>query len=271
MTNSMRELKKNPDTILKEVRLLRPLVHQITNSVSSHIQADVTAMLGGCPVMSCLMDEAAEISEKSDALLVNIGTPHRDTYDVISESMRIAERRRIPAVLDIVGYGFTDFRRRLTESLLERFNFSVIKGNRGEISSLAGKGPGPKGVSAFWHSGDDITEITEALAKRYNCVVFCTGASDCLSDASSSVTLSGGNPMTGVLSGMGCALGSVTALFSAAAEPFDASFAALCSFRAAGEAAFKTARGPASFYTAFIDALFALAEQGFGYWGNFID
>lgn len=271
MTNSMRELKKNPDTILKEVRLLRPLVHQITNSVSSHIQADVTAMLGGCPVMSCLMDEAAEISEKSDALLVNIGTPHRDTYDVISESMRIAERRRIPAVLDIVGYGFTDFRRRLTESLLERFNFSVIKGNRGEISSLAGKGPGPKGVSAFGHSGDDITEITEALAKRYNCVVFCTGASDCLSDASSSVTLSGGNPMTGVLSGMGCALGSVTALFSAAAEPFDASFAALCSFRAAGEAAFKTARGPASFYTAFIDALFALAEHGFGYWGNFID
>jgi hydroxyethylthiazole kinase len=267
----MHELKKNPDIILKEVRLLRPLVHQITNSVSSHIQANVTAILGGCPVMSCLMDEAAEIAEKSDALLVNIGTPHRDTYDVISESMRIAERRRIPAVLDIVGYGFTDFRRRLAESLLERFNFSVIKGNRGEISSLAGKGPGPKGVNALGHSGDDMASITETLAKRYNCVVFCTGDKDCLSDGTYSASFSGGSPMTGILSGMGCALGSVTALFSAAAGPFDASFASLCSFRAAGEAAFKTARCPASFYAAFVDALFMLSEHGFGYWGNFID
>ena len=220
--------------------------------------------------MSDFIDETAEISGKADALLINIGTPHRDTYDVFAEAMRIAEKRRIPAVLDLVGYGFTDFRRKLGDWLLDRFVFSIVKGNSGEIAALAGAGHGPKGVSSDGNIYG-IAPLTEELARRYRCTVFSTGERDFLSDGTRTVCFHGGDPMIGRLSGMGCALGSAAALFAAVSEPFDAAFAALSSFRAAGESAARSAKGPGSFYMNFMDSLALLHCENTEYWRKLTD
>ena len=54
--------------------MAKPLVYQITNSVSAQLQADCVALLGGVSIMSPQKGEAAEIAAACDALLINIGT-----------------------------------------------------------------------------------------------------------------------------------------------------------------------------------------------------
>ena len=50
--------------------MAKPLVYQITNSVSAQLQADCVALLGGVSIMSPQKGEAAEIAAACDALLI---------------------------------------------------------------------------------------------------------------------------------------------------------------------------------------------------------
>lgn len=245
--------------IIKDTKAKRPLVHQITNYVSAQLQADAIAALGGCSIMSGLPAEIREITAKSDALLINIGTPPNDILETCRRAMTAALRKKIPTVLDIVGYGFTGFRSELADSLLEEFSFSVIKGNNAEILALAGVGEGPRGVSAA--GGEtDMTAIVKRLAGKYGCTVFSTGAVDALSDGETSLSLFGGSPQITSRSGIGCAAGSVAALFACVAAPFDASAAACSAFRLAAQGAARRAKKGASFHCAFQDELYSLGE-----------
>lgn len=246
--------------ILSKVREKRPLVHQMTNYVSAQLQADIVAMMGGCSIMSVLAAEIDEISAEADALLINIGAPGPDFLKTCRLALDAAERARIPVLLDIVGYGFTKFRSGLADTLLGEYRFSAVKGNSAEISALAGDGGKPKGVSAA--GGDtDMGPATGRLAARYGCVVISTGAVDTLSDGKTTLRLGGGSRLMASRSGMGCALGSLTALFLSVTEPFTASAAACAAFRfAAGKAADKN-KASASFHCAFQDELHLLADN----------
>lgn len=245
--------------VLKETKAKRPLVHQITNYVSAQLQADIVAIVGGCSIMSHLTAEMDEVSGQSDALLINIGTPMDDYLEICRTAMTAAKRRKIPTVLDLVGYGFTGFRNKLVDSLLEEFSFAVIKGNNAEILALAGIGEGPRGVSAT-SDGTEMKSVVEQLAGKYGCTVFSTGAVDALSDGETSLYLKGGSPLVTSRSGIGCALGSIAALFSCVTTPLAASAAACSAFRLAAQRAAFQAEASASFYCAFQDELYLLNE-----------
>lgn len=243
--------------ILERVQERRPLVHQITNYVSAQLQADIVAIVGGCSIMSSLTAEIGEIAVRSGALLINIGTPDLDFLNTCRPAMDAAARANVPVTLDLVGYGFTAFRNELVDNLLSEYRFSIIKGNSAEISALAGEGGKPKGVSAMGEEPDMRPAVCR-LANRYGCTVFSTGAIDTLSNGDTTLCLGGGSALAASRSGIGCALGSVAALFSGVTMNFAACIAACASFRfAAGRAAERT-RASASFHCAFQDELHLL-------------
>lgn len=265
----MRERDKNfLADILNKTHDKRPLVHQLTNMVSAQVQADMVAILGGVSIMSDSAAEAEEIVTNSDALLINAGTPNTSSPELFRTALRVAEKRGIPIVLDPVGYGFTSLRVNLIDSLLREFRFSVIRGNSAEIAALAGEDDAPKGVSAD-NEPKDVRRAAEKLAKKYGCAVSASGAVDTISDGDTTLRLSGGSPLVTTLSGIGCALGSCTALYSAVAGSFDGALTASAAFRLAAERAAGQAAGSGSFYRLFQDELFLLREKELD-WGDLL-
>lgn len=235
--------------------MARPLVYQITNSVSAQLQADCVALLGGSSIMSARIDEAAEIASACDALLVNIGTPPDRAKDLYLAAARAARSAGRPIVMDAVGYGFSRFRTSIADELLSEVRFSVIKGNFSEIAALCGKNVAPRGVSSE-RAEDGAAELTAECARRFGAVVFCTGERDFLSDGTRRETVEGGSPMLAMTSGTGCALGGATALFCARMAPFEASLRALKLFKtAAARAERAKPSGPYSFRVEFLDRL----------------
>ncbi len=244
--------------------MAKPLVYQITNTVSAQLQADCVALLGGVSIMSPQAGEAAEIAAACDALLINIGTPPDGARKLYLTAARAAAAAKRPIVMDAVGYGFSRFRTEAADALLSEVKFSVIKGNFSEIAALCGEGAAPRGVSS--ECGEDgAAEITAECAKRFGAVVYCTGERDFLAGAESGrrEVIDGGSRMLAMTSGIGCALGSATAFFCAHDEPFEASRRALKLFRRAAALAEKDSAsvGPYSFRTAFMDWLAELNSE----------
>ncbi|HPJ70471.1 MAG TPA: hydroxyethylthiazole kinase [Candidatus Mcinerneyibacteriales bacterium] len=107
----------NAEELLRRAALLvdsvpgkRPLIYHITNDVTIHLSANATLALGGAPVMSSSPRESADITSLSDALVINIGTPGRNSVKAMTRACRRASAEGIPAVLDPVGAGFTAYR-----------------------------------------------------------------------------------------------------------------------------------------------------------------
>ena len=71
-----------------------------------------------------------------------------------------------------------------------------------------------------------------------------------------------GSPLMTKVTALGCALtGYVGAFVGLGDAPFAATVSALAAYAVAGDIAAETAQGPASFRTAFIDALYGLDER----------
>ena len=244
--------------------MAKPLVYQITNTVSAQLQADCVALLGGVSIMSPQKGEAAEIASSCDALLINIGTPPDCARELYLAAARAAAAAKRPIVMDAVGYGFSRFRTEAADALLSEIKFSVIKGNFSEIAALCGEGAAPRGVSSECKE-TRAAEITAECARKFGAAVYCTGERDFLSDAAGDrrEVIEGGSRLLAMTSGIGCALGSATALFCAEYEPFEASLRALKLFRRAAALAEKdsASAGPYSFRTAFMDWLTELNSE----------
>ena len=235
--------------------MVRPHVYQITNAVSAQLQADCVALLGGVSIMSRQRAEAREIAAAADALLINIGTPPDDAGELYRAAASAASERGIPMVLDLVGYGFSKYRTAIADALLSEFRFSVIKGNEAEIGALCGAGTAPRGVSSDVHLAE-AARLTARCAKRRRCVVYSTGETDNLSDGKESFVIDGGSPLLHGTSGIGCALGSATALYCARERPLAAARRTLTLFRRAAAEAASDAEGPYSFRMRFMDGLY---------------
>ena len=85
---------------LKDLREKAPLVHIISNSVTSDRVADLSLLIGSSPMMTDYSKEVAEITEKSSALVLNMGMLNDDKIEAIKISAKIANENKIPIVLD---------------------------------------------------------------------------------------------------------------------------------------------------------------------------
>lgn len=241
------------------VRKSVPLVHCITNYVTVNDVANALLACGGSPIMADDIDEVAQITGISNALVINIGTLNKRTVSSMLEAGRAANRKNIPVVLDPVGAGASSLRNDATASLLSEVKFAVIRGNLSEMSFIAGLSSSTRGVdSSDADSGNDGEEVAKAVANKYGCVAAITGAVDFVSDGKRVAKIYNGVPAMGKITGTGCMLsGVVGAYVGAVGDKFGAAVAAIASMGVAGEIAFEKYGkvGTGSLRVGIIDAL----------------
>ncbi len=239
---------------LEDLRIRRPLVHNITNYVAMSITANVLLALGASPAMVHAAEEVEDFVAISDALAVNIGTLSPSWVEAMRAAVTRAHELGKPWVLDPVGCGATPYRTQVAIDLAELAP-AVIRGNASEILSLAGKvAAAGKGVDSTARA-EDATAAAMALAKQADCVVAVTGATDYVCDGESCVGVHSGHALMPLSTALGCSLSAVTAAFAAVRPPREAAIAALAVFGAAGTAAAQNCRGPGHLPAEICDAL----------------
>lgn len=252
--------------LLSEVRIKNPLIHNITNYVTVNDCANAVLAIGASPIMADDIGEAADITAISSALVINIGTLNQRTVDAMLCSGQKANELGIPVVFDPVGAGASALRNTTTEDILSKVKISVLRGNMSEISFVAGLGATTKGVDASRNdiqSKDGIV-IATAVAKKLNCVVAITGATDIVSDGERVVTILNGHKMLSDVTGTGCMSTALVGSFCGAAKDyFAAAIGGIVSMGIAGETAYTKAgdKGTGSFHIAIIDAISQLNEK----------
>ncbi|MGF1509852.1 MAG: hydroxyethylthiazole kinase [Myxococcota bacterium] len=254
---------ETPGTLLRRLRESGPLIQCLTNYVAMDLSANALLALGASPAMVHAEEEAAEFASLAQGLLVNIGTLSPRWVSAMASASRVAVQRGIPVVLDPVAAGATNYRKDSAAKLLP--HTSIVRGNGSEIMAVAGGVARSKGVD----SGDDSSAartLAEAFARSRSdgpttdpLLVAITGEVDLLTDGTRTFRVFGGSSTMTRVTAMGCALSAAVAAGAAVAEDrFDGALAALAWWKWAGAEAARSAKGPASFRVAFIDALFTM-------------
>ncbi|MDR1732523.1 MAG: hydroxyethylthiazole kinase [Synergistaceae bacterium] len=240
----------------------KPLIFHITNPVATSLQANVCLAVGASPLMSQYPEETEELIGLARGFLVNLGSPAEPALAAVERGMKAAKNTGCFTLLDPVGYGASRFRVESTDRFLREHSFSIIKGNGGEISLLAGVGGATKGVDVL--SVGDLDRGVLNLARKFDCLVCATGETDCLSDGETLVRVTGGSALLPFLSGSGCTAGTV--MLAATAACGDAAVGALCGLVAMGiasERAEKRCSGSGTFAPCLIDELHRLKPEDF--------
>ena len=246
----------------ERLKINRPLIFHVTNSVATALQANACLSIGASPLMSQFPEETEELVELAQGFLVNLGTPTDYAWTTVKLGLAAARDKARFTLLDPVGYGASRFRTESTDELLKEYAFSIIKGNGGEISLLAGAGGATKGVDAL--SAGDLNRGVLELAQKHKCVACATGETDYLSDGENVVRVTGGSAILPFLSGSGCVAGTV--VLSAAAACGDAVLGTLTGLLAMGlasERAEKKCAGVGTFPAYLLDELHRLAPEDF--------
>lgn len=243
--------------IREEVGGKKPLVVNLTNTVVTNFTANVLLALGASPIMTEGEAEARELAGFAGAVVLNIGTLHPRQVDYFLKIGRYANEFNKPLIVDPVGFGATTYRNETVQQLLEQLRVTLIRGNYGEITALAGTACGTKGVDSLVSEID--AQSAKVLAEQTKAIVCATGETDILTDGTLTYTNQTGHELLQLVTGTGCALTSVIGAFMAVSEkPAVGALAALAFYGAAAEKAAEQAMGPGSFAANFIDALYNL-------------
>ncbi len=241
------------------IRDHKPLVHHITNFVVMNETANVTLCVGALPVMAHAQEEVEEMVSLASALLINIGTLYPEMVESMLLAGKEANRRGIPVILDPVGVGATRYRTDTALNILNQVKVAVVRGNAGEVSTLAGYQAEVRGVESLTDR-EDMDKIALELAARLGCVTAITGPVDYVSDGKQVITVHNGHALLGKVTGTGCMATTVIACFCTPGEPYlEGAVAGLSYFGIAGEIAAETAGShPGSFHVQLYDALHSL-------------
>ncbi len=256
----MIDLSTHAAELLARLRQTRPLVHHITNFVVMNDTANVTLHIGALPVMAHAREEVAEMVSLAGALLLNLGTPTPERVESMLVAGRRANELGVPIVLDPVGAGATALRTESALRLLKELDIAIVRGNRGEVSTVAGLGGQVKGVESV--SGGDPVEVARSMARRWKLTAAITGRCDIISDAQRTIAVDNGHEWLTMITGSGCMSTTMVAAFAAVEpDPLLAAMAGLACFGLAAELAAAKASGPASFKMALFDTLHGLTPE----------
>jgi hydroxyethylthiazole kinase len=246
-------------TTLRELRARKPLVHQITNYVVMNETANATLALGALPVMAHAREEVEEMVGLASALVLNIGTLSEHWIEAMLLAGRAASGRAIPIVLDPVGAGATAYRTETARRILDEVQVTVLRGNQGEIATLAGVAAEVRGVESM-ATGLEPAALSRVAAEQLGVIVSMTGAIDHVSDGERTLHVANGDPLLTAVTGTGCISSALTGCFLAALPeaPLEAAAEALAALGVAAEDAAAGAGGPGTFHARLYDGLAAL-------------
>lgn len=260
-------IKTDISNLLIEVRNKVPLIHNITNYVTVNDCANITLAIGASPIMADDIEEVEDITSISSALVINIGTLNKRTIEAAIKAGKKANELKIPVIFDPVGAGASRLRNETTKKILDEIKITILRGNLSEISFIAGISANTKGVdSSKEDEKNDKILIAKNVAKKLNCIVAITGATDIISDGKKVVKILNGNSMLSKVTGTGCMTTSLVASYSGITNDyFLAAISGIASMGICGEIAYKNIgnAGTGSFHIAIIDAISNLDKKTF--------
>lgn len=247
---------------LSAIRNRTPLVQAITNYVTINDVANILLCFGASPAMCEARIEVEEFVGLISALYINLGTLTEEQSEASILAVKRAAELNKPVVLDPVACGAISRKTEIVEELFACGNITVLKGNLGEIKSLAGYQGKMRGVDSI-DDGDGAVEACRSLAVKYNTIVVATGPSDIITDGVKTCLVENGTPMLTLITGAGCMAGALTAAaVGACDDKFTATCAALMAMGLAGEIAAGTLQKalPGTFRVKLFDTLYNLNE-----------
>lgn len=244
--------------LMESLKTESPLIHCITNPITNYPCAQMILSTGAKPIMASHPLEVEEITSQSNGLLINTGSISSEQMVAMERSISIANEMGISIVLDAVGAGCSNLRLSFLRSLIERYEFSIIKGNHSEIEALLIGEKTCRGVDAEGEHSLTKAEL-KGFALKTKATIMISGAIDIITDGNSLYTCSNGVEMMSSVCGTGCMLGALAASFAAVGSPMEACVAAVTVEGIAGELVSATA--PSSFGIGLIDEVYLMNES----------
>ena len=247
---------------MRQLKKTAPKVHCLTNPVSVQEVANVLLAAGGSAIMGEDELEVQTITSLCQATLLNMGVLNDKKLCSCILAGKKANEINHPVVLDPVGAGVSLYRRKAVELVLEKVKMSVIRCNQEEACALLDLNRKPSGgveSSVSIPEGKQL-KLAKMLAQLHNCTVLISGESDVVSDGERCTLVTGGDPKIRRITGGGCMLSALCALFCGAGlAPYEAACVAgniwKESSRIAGKRTEKIHGGIGSFHVHLFDAV----------------
>lgn len=233
----------------------KPVILNLTNSVTQDFMGNALLAIGASPIMSEEQAELIELINLASSVNINIGTLNQSFQELAISAATISQQLNKPLILDPVGAGATFARTGLASQLMPAV--TIVRGNASEIMALSGYASSTMGVDSR-HQTCDALQSGQMLSSRYSNVIIISGEIDQIISNGKIYTNSFGSPLMTKVTGMGCVLSSIVAVFAALNDDYQlASYLAVIFYTLCAEQALKVASSPAKFKIEFIDALYA--------------
>lgn len=195
-----------------------PNVHCLTNVVTMLDVANMLLAAGGSAIMAQDIKEVEEITQITSATLLNMGVPSDEKIAAYIKAGKYANELGHPVIFDPVGVGASNYRKSCAEEILKNVNPDIIRCNQEEAKVLLGLNS--EIVSNGVESSIKLTEREQkktaiALANKFDTIAFISGSLDTISDGNIVLKIDGGDSRMRRVSGTGCMLSALCALFAA--------------------------------------------------------
>lgn len=254
--------------LLDSVKKKKPLVHSITNYVTANDCANVILAIGASPTMADYSKEVEGITEIASAVVLNMGIINDDMVEAMIIAGKKANDCGIPVIFDPVGAGVAPYRNSVAQRLLKEVKVNIIRGNISEVKFIGGLKSNNKGVDASESDMnieiEDEIKIAKDIARKLNCTVAITGATDIISDGKRTAVLNNGTKMLANVTGTGCMTTALTGAFcGGGSDYFIAAISGVISMGIAGEISEEKNGevGLGSFHIGIIDAISNLNSE----------
>lgn len=259
---SENELTANFKMIKKTMQNKKPLIHQITNNVTVNDCANLTLNWGALPVMAPAPAESAQMAANASALVLNLGTISKLQLKAMLKAGKRANKLKIPVILDPVGVGSTNFRTEAARKILKELDIAIIKGNKAEISFLAGKSAQISGVESVGEY-KEIVLSAKKLAQSLKTTVVVSAKVDLIINQNQISKINRGHKLMAEVVGTGCMLGATLGVFAGIEKELKLSFFELSQiavyyYNLAAERAAALKKTPTKFKLEFLDQIYLL-------------
>jgi len=252
---------------VESVKRTNPMAGSITNTVTINFVANAQLAVGGSAAMVYLPDEGEFLVKAGGATYINVGTLLPIYEETLPHTAKVLYEARKPWVLDPVAVGIGSLRTKLLQQFKE-YKPTIIRGNASEVMALAGLWELDGGTQTSNVRGVDSTDSVSAakaaavaLARWTGGAVAVSGETDLITDGSIIVYSYGGSHFMEKITGAGCSLGGVIAVYATVASPFIAALTGTAAYNLAGSRAEKKVDGPGSFQVRFLDELYKASAE----------
>lgn len=239
-----------------------PVIHCIANIVTVNDCANILYAVGASPVMAHHPLEVSEITEKSNALVCSMGA--MESLDAMMTAGIRSFHTGHPVIIDPVGAGASEYRRRKCLEMIKTVHPLCIRGNASEIKALIYEEASGRGVDASCADTVSEKKLME-YSEKNNVIIIVTGTEDFICDGKHVIKVGGGSRMFGKITGAGCMLSAVLGAFFSVEKSIEAASAACEMFKIAGEKAEKSMHecggGSMTFRQKFTDVISIISSK----------